>query len=304
MKRKLLTAAAVAGFLVHGVAAAQQANTATVTRNSGATNPVQADFPPNTWNYPPQISARQIASGYNDHTQNRMFLETLRFKRDKNCTVKAAQLSVRVKAGSRNNDTFGIAAGGQAVYSTRIWGSGDNPSQGKTLNYNLGSLSGNILSHMNSTGRLSFYVEDDTTVQSARLTVKFKCSVPGPGKPYPGGALTPMPVPKNMPGEHFQCYAAKPSERRSFERITIRDQFGKDQVVLGRAVMLCNPSAKVHNKKRYGIRNAKRHLVCYNIVKQSRPKARTVIIQNQFEGNYLNTAHRQMFCVPSHKKHK
>lgn len=293
MKKKLSTATILlTGLLLHHAAHAQT-NTQVVTRNSGNTQPVQSDFPQQTWEYPPQIADRWIA-GYNTSQANRMFLETLQFRLGKGCKVKGANLSVKVRAtGNRlqHNDLFVVVHNGQEIFSQKIWNNNDNPNQLKTLNYNFTNQA-NVLNSMNN-GRLSFYIQDDTTVKSASLKVTTQC----------GGGGGDRPPAQNMPGEHYQCYAVKPTHKTKPETITIADQFGKTQAVLGQAVMLCNPSEKVHKGKHYHKQNPKRHLVCYQLVKHQQPREKKVMTKNQFEGNYLTTRQRQMFCVPSHKEH-
>lgn len=310
MKKSVLTTTALlAGLLLHGTAQAQT-NTQVITRNANNTpQPTQSDFPQQTWEYPSNIAARWIA-GYNTQQANRMFLETLKFKLNKGCKITAANLSLKVKATGnklQTNDTFGIARNGQGLFSVRIWNNGDSPTQVKTLNYNLAALpnNANILNNLSTDKRLSFYVQDDTTVQSATLTIKTRCTaIVGTGQAVkPIIQPDPIPMPKDMPGEHYQCYAVKPTYSMKPETITIADQFGKTRAVLGKAVMLCNPSDKVHKDKHYRQRNPKRHLVCYQLVKHQQPRKKKVMIQNQFEGNYLTTTQRKMFCVPSHKKH-
>jgi hypothetical protein len=108
---------------------------------------------------------------------------------------------------------------------------------------------------------------------------------------------------KHMEGEHFQCYKLEKGDRLKPETITIRDQFGRSNAVLGRPRMLCNPSSKVHGKKKYNIRNKERHLVCYDYVKQQRTRAHNLKINNQFAPDDVRSGEREMFCVPSSKVH-
>jgi hypothetical protein len=105
-----------------------------------------------------------------------------------------------------------------------------------------------------------------------------------------------------MPGEHFQCYNVEKADRLPEETITIADQFGKTRAVLGKPVLLCNPSHKIHNKKEFKILNQKRHLVCYNYVKQNKVKSQNLLINNQFAPDNIVSGQRELFCVPSIKK--
>ncbi|MDB2437097.1 hypothetical protein N9W89_00135 [Hellea sp.] len=113
----------------------------------------------------------------------------------------------------------------------------------------------------------------------------------------------PLPDPIDVPGDHFQCYMLKKGDNIKDEALTIEDQFGKSEAVLGRPVMLCNPSTKVHNRKSYDIRNKKRHLVCYNYVKQQSPKSEELMINNQMGADKVVSTKRELFCVPSEKYH-
>lgn len=115
--------------------------------------------------------------------------------------------------------------------------------------------------------------------------------------------VNPAPVAVNMPGEHFQCYSLEKGDRIKTERVVVKDQFGKSEVVLGKPRMLCNPSAKVHNGKEFRIRNEKRHLVCYDYVRQSNVKSYNLRINNQFAPDDVVSTKREMFCVPSSKEH-
>jgi hypothetical protein len=87
------------------------------------------------------------------------------------------------------------------------------------------------------------------------------------------------------------------------ETIMIEDQFGRSQAVLGKPVMLCNPSTKRHGKQFFDIKNKERHLVCYNYVKQNKVRSNQLKINNQFAPDEIVSGQRKMFCVPSSKKH-
>ncbi len=109
--------------------------------------------------------------------------------------------------------------------------------------------------------------------------------------------------PISMPGNHWQCYRVVEGPTLKPESLTVRDQFGKAEIVLARPLMLCNPSLKVHGDKKYGVEFQERHLVCYQPVKQSdQAVKRKVKINNQMAPATLVLAERQMFCVPSSKK--
>ena len=112
-----------------------------------------------------------------------------------------------------------------------------------------------------------------------------------------------MPAPIDVAGDHFQCYMIKKGDNLKEETLYIKDQFGGTETVLGRPVMLCNPSTKRHNDKDYKIRNKKRHLVCYNYAKRQDMKQQSLLINNQMASDKVVATKREMFCVPSVKYH-
>lgn len=138
-------------------------NAGTITRSSGATTPYLNDFAQGRLQYPYR------ASGYNDPHNDRMFLET--FKIPRTCNVMKAKLSLYVAKNSsnlNNNDSFGIDSNGQGLFSQRLWTNYSGQSRMVTK-----VLTGNILNRVNSTKRLSFYVQDDTRVK--RATFSYVC---------------------------------------------------------------------------------------------------------------------------------
>lgn len=121
-----------------------------------------------------------------------------------------------------------------------------------------------------------------------------------------GNVVKPVPVmpkPINVRGDHFQCYMLKKGDNLKEETLHIEDQFGATKTVLGRPVMLCNPSAKRHNGKDYKIRNKKRHLVCYNYRERQEVKSQSLMINNQMGPDKVVSSKRELFCVPSEKYH-
>ena len=111
----------------------------------------------------------------------------------------------------------------------------------------------------------------------------------------------PTPLTVDVPGDHYQCYRAEGPTLKP-ETITVADQFGKAQLVLGRPELVCNPSIKRHGKKTYQVEYQKRHLICYSLVEQTdRPRSRKVKTANQFTSANLLTNERRLFCVPSLK---
>ncbi len=130
------------------------------------------------------------------------------------------------------------------------------------------------------------------------------------GRPTPIPAPFPRPTPPsftiplpNIKGDHFSCYMLDKTTAMKPEQITITDQFGRAKAVLGRPIILCNPSEKIHRGKEFKILNKKRHLVCYEILEQTPNKPYDLEIQNQFEKRKVRSLDRELFCVPSLKTH-
>lgn len=109
-------------------------------------------------------------------------------------------------------------------------------------------------------------------------------------------------LPTDVLGEHYQCYRVT-GRKLSPLSFKIADQFGKSQIVLGKPVLLCNPSAKFHNNKMYIPLSPDVHQVCYEIVRRSKsPSSRKVQISNQFNTSQMTVlTPLEMFCVPSQK---
>jgi hypothetical protein len=118
-----------------------------------------------------------------------------------------------------------------------------------------------------------------------------------------GELVEPEPTWVDVPGDHFQCYQIRAEDKVEPTRITTRDQFGKKNIVVADPVMLCNPAEKHHRGKTYKVNDEKRHLVCYNVRADLKPKGVRVETKNQF-GSLIMTAGRvRMFCAPSLKEH-
>jgi len=138
------------------------------------------------------------------------------------------------------------------------------------------------------------FISGDYFVFSAPCSKVVKAATPPPPPP---------PSPIDVPGDHFQCYRLYEGDEVKAEEIQIADQFGRSTVVLGKPVMICNPSHKRHNGKDYEMRNEKRHLVCYDYLKQEYEKKFELNINNQFGPDKVVSYEREMFCAPSLKEH-
>ncbi len=118
------------------------------------------------------------------------------------------------------------------------------------------------------------------------------------------GTPTPRIQPSaDVPGDHYACYRVRESQALRPETLQIRDQFGRAEVVLGRPVMVCNPSVKVHNDRKYEVRNPRLHMVCYDIARQNdQQRPRRVETNNQMSLAQMTVDNRQVYCVPSIKE--
>lgn len=97
--------------------------------------------------------------------------------------------------------------------------------------------------------------------------------------------------------DHRQCYSVTPlgplQRQGAVGKVTLKDQFGSEQVDIGQAVQLCVPVQKDNSQ----IRHAVHASVCYAIVDD--PVRLTVEIKNQFERRKITTKKPVMLCVPS-----
>jgi hypothetical protein len=122
----------------------------------------------------------------------------------------------------------------------------------------------------------------------------------------PNGQPVPPPPPKEQlygPDglSHFQCYRINPGPiGHAPVGITTTDQFGKQDIKIGQPVQICNPTAKVHKDKKFGVVNPKAHLICYQIMGPE-VKPRMIDTRNQFYNRKYQTGPRTVFCAPSYK---
>ncbi|MES2941915.1 MAG: hypothetical protein V4772_03485 [Pseudomonadota bacterium] len=184
-RRFLLSGLSVAALLVAGAVTAQDAVMApggqkfpiadcnfcsnpvniNIVKNSGATNPDTTDFLPTHLNN---------NVGYNSPQVNKFFAETIRWKLPtRTCELKGT-VSYTVKNvannGLQNNDTTALMASGAAVPGT------SKPisllmGQSQTFSYPL--TSGQIHS-----GKISIFVQDDTSVTNVQVNIRGCCINP------------------------------------------------------------------------------------------------------------------------------
>jgi hypothetical protein len=118
--------------------------------------------------------------------------------------------------------------------------------------------------------------------------------------------LLAVPTQKNdepPPGDkldHFKCYRAY--GRAPLNKVVkLRDQFQEGQVTVGRPVLHCNPTEKLHGTVVTPVKSPAEHLVCYYVTKTSLPDVRPLFTRNQFGVEQLTTTTADILCVPSRK---
>ena len=147
---------------------------------------------------------------FGDTTYDKFFGHTFTNLNIPGKTIVGATLEIKAKptkSSLSNNDNLNLkffGAGGSNLASGwgSYFGSGNpNPGllsnqwiiifyqNGHTFNLDLGNLpnsGGSILNQLNTHGFLDFLVQDDTTIESLKLTVKYKCSSNPPSPPCQG----------------------------------------------------------------------------------------------------------------------
>lgn len=115
-------------------------------------------------------------AGINDSTPNKVFLHTFRWDPPSCCRVTAAYLTVvmRVNQAGATNDTIGLAVNGSSIPGMvgQIYSGPVTVGQQTTKTFVVNAAG---LAAMNANNRLSFAVQDDTTVLSADLRIDRCC---------------------------------------------------------------------------------------------------------------------------------
>jgi hypothetical protein len=99
--------------------------------------------------------------------------------------------------------------------------------------------------------------------------------------------------------DHFKCHVVQgqPVDLP----VRLEDQWGREQVRVGRPVLLCNPTVKVHEAVT-PIENPDAHLLCYKIATPNLSPTRAVQVRNQFDKDVIKVAQPTLLCVPSRKQ--
>lgn len=96
--------------------------------------------------------------------------------------------------------------------------------------------------------------------------------------------------------DHFKCYKVKVlDDQRSFNQVTLVDQFVNKEFTVGKPKMLCNPV----DKNGEGINNEDNHLMCYDV--KDKFKKTNIHTHDQFGPETLDTKKIKQLCVPSEK---
>lgn len=111
------------------------------------------------------------------------------------------------------------------------------------------------------------------------------------------------PTAKNNEGfpeelDHYKCYRADGKSANAV--VSLRDQFhAEERVKVGRPLLFCNPTRKIHREQAFGVQNARDHLVCYQL--ERRPFEDSVATLDQFGPKQLRVADADMLCAPTAK---
>lgn len=102
--------------------------------------------------------------------------------------------------------------------------------------------------------------------------------------------------PQNL--DHFECYRVQGAAVN--QTVDLRDEFKQASgLVVGKPVLLCNPTRKIHNGQTYEIKHPEAHLVCYQVTKVR--VNRQINTQTQFQQALLTVKNPKLLCAPSQK---
>jgi len=143
----------------------------------------------NSYYDPSDFNSNQLAhpnDQFNTNQTNKFFLHTYVWKpKDRCCQVLKAHIQVKMTAltsatsqtdPSAGNDGIALVMnGGTAIVSERVYPLGMFPlSAGDEVVKNY-VLTGNQLNWLNSTNKLSFFIQDDTSVNWIRIRLEVCC---------------------------------------------------------------------------------------------------------------------------------
>lgn len=114
----------------------------------------------------------------------------------------------------------------------------------------------------------------------------------------PTQKVRPKRHPKPEGLDHFKCYDVVEG-REVGKKVTLKDQFGKYEVEVGRPMALCNPATKIHEGRETPVRNKRAHLVCYGVEQGFQGM---VGFTNQLGDEVLSLRRIFGLCVPTAKQ--
>jgi len=103
------------------------------------------------------------------------------------------------------------------------------------------------------------------------------------------------------PLDHFKGYWVDPAGGPPGEIVSLQDQFGTFDAIVGSATMFCNPTEKMHGSVTTPIANPEAHLTIYDLLYEDEPVARRVEITNQFGTQNLTVYGPVKLAVPTQK---
>ena len=168
------------------------ASAAVITKNSGLTTPMIGDFGPQFAGHPTKV-------GYGTFADNHMFIETFRLECGQGVGVTSATLKLTLKRGGGLSSNDSVSTWTNPTTYTYLYGGTAPAIWGTPAVDPLGSatktLTSNVTAqvHAMSSPRLSFAVQDDTSVLSASL--EYTCAPKKKGLPfglYPQNTVTGM----------------------------------------------------------------------------------------------------------------
>lgn len=149
---------------------------------------------------------------------------------------------------------------------------------------------------------LTFYEIDTPTAELIRVAVKNQFGR-SQLKVYQPALYLATPTKKdNLPEptalDHFKCYQVK--GRALNVPVGLKDQWHRSKnLVVGKPVLLCAPTSKVHRDKTFEIQHPKAHLVCYRLPEKQ--FTRVPLATDQFTSRQLVVNNPNLLCVPSTK---
>jgi hypothetical protein len=152
----------------------------TLTLNAPGTPPTPPT--PDPLDFAPTLTAAVAGSQWNQTAINKSFGHTFHFKNEECCIMTTGTLQVKVKClqtGNGNSSTSGnddielVQSPGVPVagFSRRVWPQPAGCVAGAVTTVTFNNIPAAVL----STGRVSFFVEDDTAVINATLTLHGCC---------------------------------------------------------------------------------------------------------------------------------